>query len=90
MSQRALYLAGKRYEGVGQDFKFNGLAGLLANVSGLYWGSCLKKDDVSFEGAALSGVGDPGWLAGMSKGFMNGGHLQEFLAGRQCEVERCV
>ena len=81
MAQRALYLAGKRYERDTQGFKFNVLAGLLANVSGLYWGSCLKEDDVSFEGAALSGVGDPGWLAGMSKGFMNGGHLQEFLAG---------
>lgn len=80
MAQRALYLAGKRYQRGNQEFKFNGLAGLLANVSGLYWGSCLKKDDLSFEEAALFGAGDPGWLAGMSKGFMNGIHLQEFLA----------
>ena len=62
MSQRALYLAGKRYQRDAQSFKFNGLAGLLANLSGVYWGSCLRRM-ISFEGAAYQALGSglAGW-----------------------------
>ncbi len=60
MVQRALVLRGKRL--LRQKLKTSyKLVGLLANISGFYWHSCVRRDETNFEVAYVTPTSDPGW-----------------------------
>jgi hypothetical protein len=80
LSQRMLFLAGKRYTTTKPRYAFHVLGSLLAGLTGFSNGTCLSQDRIEFDPALISAAEDPGWLMGTSSEFLNFPGFTAFLS----------